>query len=173
MFGAQNAFEVTPARGLKTSALLLEFSIFWWCFDFRSYRQHLAVEQVQYAKLCLTDMCSVLQHGSKHWLQLAGRRTNDAQHIGSGRLLLQGLPQFIEQTRILDGDDGLGGEVLYQGNLFFREGPNLLTVDDDDANQYIVLEHRHVNDGSRAAELSRHSGGSYSGVVGGLGYLLC
>ena len=27
--------------------------------------------------------------------------------IGSGGLLLQRLPQFIEQSRVLDGDDGL------------------------------------------------------------------
>ena len=26
-------------------------------------------------------------------------------------LLLQRLPQFVEQPRVLDGDDGLGGEV--------------------------------------------------------------
>ena len=28
------------------------------------------------------------------------------------RLLLQRLPQFVEQPRVLDGDDGLGGEIL-------------------------------------------------------------
>jgi hypothetical protein len=54
----------------------------------------------------------------------ARRTGNDTQHLASRRLLLQrlgevvgALMQFIEQTRILDGDDGLGGEVLQQLDL--------------------------------------------------------
>ena len=64
------------------------------------------------------------------------------QHLRRGRLLLQRLPQFIEQPRVLDGDDGLSGEVLHQRDLLVGERPNFLAVDDDGADQFIILEHR-------------------------------
>ena len=62
----------------------------------------------------------------EHRLKFAGRRADDLQHFRGGCLLLQrlrevgcalgkvsgSLAQFIEQPRVLDGDDGLGGEVL-------------------------------------------------------------
>ena len=54
------------------------------------------------------------------------------------------LAQFVEQPRVLDGDDGLGGEVLHQLDLLVGERPHLLAVDDDGADQLVVLEHRHA-----------------------------
>ena len=36
------------------------------------------------------------------------------------------LAQLVEQPRVLDGDDGLGGEVLHQLDLLVGEGPDLL-----------------------------------------------
>ena len=48
----------------------------------------------------------------------------------------------MEQTRILDGDHGLGGEILDQLNLLLGERADLLAVDDDHADQLILLEHR-------------------------------
>ena len=36
--------------------------------------------------------------------------------------------QLVEQPRILDGDDRLGGEVLDQFDLLVGEGTNLLAV---------------------------------------------
>jgi hypothetical protein len=38
------------------------------------------------------------------------------------------LAQFVEQPRILDGDDGLGSEVRDQRYLFVGEGPDFLAV---------------------------------------------
>ena len=43
--------------------------------------------------------------------------------------------QLIEQPRILDGDDGLGGEVLHQFDLLVGEWPYLLAVDHDRTDQ--------------------------------------
>ena len=45
--------------------------------------------------------------------------------------------QFLEQPRVLDGDDGLGGEVLDQLNLLVGKGTNFLTVDGDGADQLV------------------------------------
>jgi hypothetical protein len=41
--------------------------------------------------------------------------------------------QFIEQPRVLDGDDGLGGEVGDQPDLLVGKRPNLLAEDADGA----------------------------------------
>jgi hypothetical protein len=51
---------------------------------------------------------------SKHRLKIARRTANDLKHLRRGRLLLQRLLEFIEQPSVLDGNDGLGGEVLDQ-----------------------------------------------------------
>ena len=39
---------------------------------------------------------------------------------------IRALAQFVEQPRVLDGDDGLGGEVLHQRDLLVGERFNLL-----------------------------------------------
>ena len=55
---------------------------------------------------------------------LMTRSTSDGR-----RLLLQQTPlQFIEQPRVLDGDDGLGGEVLHQLDLLVGERADFLAV---------------------------------------------
>ena len=71
----------------------------------------------------------------EHRLQLARRGGDDLQHFRGRGLLLQGLAQiigalaqFLEQPRVLDGDDGLLGEVLDQRDLLVGERPHLLAV---------------------------------------------
>ena len=54
-----------------------------------------------------------------------------------------GFAQLVEQPRVLDGDHGLGGEILDQLDLLVGEREHLLPVDADDADQLVVLEHRH------------------------------
>ena len=68
--------------------------------------------KLQHAEFGFADARGIFQHGIEDRLQLAGRRADDAQHVRSRRLLLQRLPQLIEQPRILDGDNGLGGKIL-------------------------------------------------------------
>ena len=58
--------------------------------------------------------------------------------------------QLVEQARVLDGDDGLGGEVLDQLDLLVGERPHLLAVDGDGADQLVLLEHRHDEQRARA-----------------------
>jgi len=45
--------------------------------------------------------------------------------------------------RVLDGDNGLRGEILEQLDLFVGERPHLLTKDDDRTHQHDVLDHRY------------------------------
>ena len=77
------------------------------------------VSQSRMPKLASQDAGCVLEHGVEHRLQLAGRAGDDLQHLAGRGLLLQrfgeivgALAQLVEQPRVLDGDDGLGGEVL-------------------------------------------------------------
>src|SRR5262249_1916683 len=52
------------------------------------------------AELCFADAGCVLQHGLEHGLQVAGRPADDLQHLGSRRLLLQRLGEFLFQVGV-------------------------------------------------------------------------
>ena len=99
--------------------------------------------------------------GFEHCLQIGRRTADDFEQLGGCRLLLQqfgqihrALAQFAEQARILDGDDGLGGEVRDQRNLLVGEGVNLLAVDVDSTYHLAILEHRHRNNCSVASQIN-------------------
>ena len=88
----------------------------------------------------------------EHRLQIEGRAADDLEHVGGGGLLLQRFAQLVEQAGVLDGDDGLVGEILHQLDLLVGERPHLLTIDDDGADQLVVLEHWYADEGSRPPE---------------------
>jgi hypothetical protein len=58
----------------------------------------------------------------EHRLQIERGAADNLEHVGGGGLLLQRLPQLVEQAGVLDCDDGLIGEIIHQLNLFFGEG---------------------------------------------------
>ena len=72
-------------------------------------------------------------------LQLAGRGTDDLEHVGGRRLLLQRFAQLIEQPGVLDSDDGLGSEVFNQLDLFVRKWPYFFWVNTDGADDLVSL----------------------------------
>jgi hypothetical protein len=43
----------------------------------------------------------------EHRLQIERRAADDLEHVRGGGLLLQAFAQLIEQSGVLDGDDGL------------------------------------------------------------------
>ena len=49
--------------------------------------------------------------------------------------------------------DGLGSKVLYQFDLLVGEWPDFRAVDDNRADQIVVLEHRHGGNGPRTTQL--------------------
>jgi len=87
--------------------------------------------EIQDSKFGLADACCVLKHRLEHRLQLAGRGTDNLEHVGGSCLLLERFPQLVEQSRVLDSDDGLGGEILYQLDLLLGERRNMLAVNGD------------------------------------------
>src|SRR6516225_9876367 len=52
----------------------------------------------------------------------------------------------MEQPRVLDGDDGLSGKILDQLDLLLGERANLVAIEDNGADQSLLLEHRHAQD---------------------------
>src|SRR5262252_1820382 len=81
--------------------------------------------------LRLAKSCRRLCQRIEHRLEIETRAANDLKYVSGGRLLLQRFAQFVEQPRILDGDHGLVGEILYQVDLFVGERPHLLTKNED------------------------------------------
>src|ERR1700722_7584734 len=114
----------------------------------------LAIPAVDISELGVADADGILKHGCKNRLKIAGRAADNLENLGCGRLLLQGfrevggaagevrgaLAQFVEQPRVLDGDDGLRGKTPYQLDLPVAERAHLLAIHDDSADQLIVLE---------------------------------
>jgi hypothetical protein len=78
----------------------------------------------------------------QHHLQIERRAADNLEHVGGRRLLLQRFPQFVEQARVLDGDDGLAGEIPHQLDVLVAERLNFLTVYADRPDQLVVLDHR-------------------------------
>src|SRR6516165_2909360 len=87
--------------------------------------------------------------------------------------------QFLQKPRVLDCYDGLSSKILQQLDLLVGERQNLLAIDDNRTDQIIILEHRHVDQGSRASKF--HSGNPQRVALGvsrarsqvfGLNYLL-
>ena len=85
-------------------------------------------DEKQLTEFGSANACRVFQYGIRKRAAIARRRADDAQHLGRHCLLLQQLgeivgtlAQFVEQPRVLDGDDGLGGEVLQQLDLLVGE----------------------------------------------------
>ena len=70
-------------------------------------------------------------------------------------MLLERLSQFVEQPRVLDGDDGLGGVARHQFDLFVGKRRHFLTVDGEGTDQVVVPEYWNSEDRPEAAKIDR------------------
>ena len=52
------------------------------------------------------------------------------------------LTQFVEQPRVLDGDDGLSGKVCDKNNLLVGKGADFLAIYGERADQLAFVQHR-------------------------------
>ena len=100
------------------------------------------------------------EDGVEHGIKLAQRVRYDPQHLRRRRLLLERFGKLaralllgLEQSRVLDGDHRLGGEILDHLDLLVGEGADLLPVDGDGADQLSVADHGHGRDCARAGLL--------------------
>src|SRR5262249_34958715 len=86
-------------------------------------------------------------------LQIEGRAADDLEHVGGGGLLLERFTEFAEQSCILDGDDGLCGEIFDQLDLLLGERPHFLPVDTDGADHLVVFQHWYPHQRPRARKI--------------------
>src|SRR5262249_37102983 len=54
----------------------------------------------------------VLDQSVENRLKFERRAADHLEHVGGGGLVVQRFTQLVEKPRVLDGDDGLRGEVL-------------------------------------------------------------
>src|SRR5215469_12987456 len=93
--------------------------------------------------ICFTQLGRGLDQRIEHNLEIEGRPTDDLKDVGGRGLLLERFTQLIEQPRVLDCDDSLGGEILQQLDLLVGERPNLPTIDIKGTNDRAVFKHWH------------------------------
>ena len=65
--------------------------------------------------------------------------------------------QFVEQPRVLNGDDGLSGKIFHQFDLLVAERPDFLAVHGERADQFVLPQHWNCKDRPRAAEFDRRN----------------
>src|SRR5215831_10132893 len=116
----------------------------------RNLAEAVSVIEIQQAELRVAQPRGVRQHSLEYRFKLAGRARDDTEDLRGRGLLLQRFPQLVEQARVLDGDDGLRGEILHQLDLFISERPDFAAIDTKDTDQLILFEQRHSKDGARA-----------------------
>ena len=80
---------------------------------------------------------------SRPHMAVESRAADSLKHVSGCSLLLQRFTQFVQQPRVLDGDDSLSSEILDQRYLLVSKWSNFLPVDDDRADQRFVLKHGH------------------------------
>src|SRR5215471_19215880 len=65
---------------------------------------------------------------------------------------LGSLAQIVQEARVLDGYHCLARKVLHQRDLLVGEWAHLLAKDADEANQFAILDHWYVKQGSDTAQ---------------------
>src|SRR5262245_45307532 len=110
----------------------------------------LTVPAMDVSKTRLADVDCPFQHGCEHRLKIAWRATDDLQDFRSGGLLVQRLGQLtralllrLEQSHVLDRDEGLVCKGGNQVDLLFREGLNSCFPERNRANRCTMTQQRH------------------------------
>src|SRR5262249_387049 len=110
--------------------------------SYRAKMIGLLVVKQQLSKLGLTKPDGVFQHRLEYRLQFAGRGADDLEYVGSRGLLLEGLAQFAEQSRVFDGNGSLRRKARDEFDLLIGKWAHFLTIDPDCAKGFVFLEHR-------------------------------
>ena len=115
--------------------------------------QAIAVPAVDASKLGVADADCILQHGLKHRRKIAGRAADNLEHLRRRRLLLQRLGKLAVRSvrSSVRWRSSFNSRVFSMAmtawpakfwtnfDLLVGEGPHLLSIDGDDANQLVFL----------------------------------
>src|SRR5215831_9459965 len=120
----------------------------------------LSVKPAHVAELSPAELGSGLCYRIEHRLEISGRSANDTEHIADCGLIFERLLKLplarllrLEQPRVLDGDDGLVGEGLYEVDLSLCERPHRRVRERDDADDLATVQQRHREERSVAARM--------------------
>src|SRR5262245_4360826 len=114
--------------------------------------QRVALKAKDGCVIAAAELGSALDQGVEYSLEIECRPADHLEHVGSGGLLLEGLAQLVEESGILDGDDGLFSEIAHELDLLVGERIHLFAVDRYRADDLVVLQHRDENDGPASAQ---------------------
>src|SRR5262245_49271994 len=151
--GAKNVFERASGNRVKGPASFVKFNQRGRHANVCDQSNGVVFAQEHLAKLGLANPECIFQHCTEHRLELAWRTGYDLEHLRGRGLLLQRLAQLVEQAGVLDGDDGLGGEILNQIGLLGGEGADFMPIDEERADQSGLLDDRDVKGGANPAEI--------------------
>ena len=149
--GVQDFVERAAGRGTKHHTLGL-----------RKCRRHVigrveaqpvSFEAIERGEFRLTNAGRFLEHGRKHRREVAGSSGDGLQHLRVRCLLLQRLPQLIQQPRIVDGDHGLRGELCRQFDFAVAERIDPATAEPDHDYGFAIAHQRHADHRAIALDL--------------------
>ena len=111
---------------------------------YRDAAEFTAVPKLQAAGGSGAQCVSFFDDRVEHRGKVAGRRVNDAEHLGRRGLLLQGFARLGDQSRVLHRNDRLRRKILQQRDLLVGERANLLSIKNDKPeNVAVPAERRH------------------------------
>src|SRR5215472_3543946 len=114
----------------------------------RSDAIDVAVTEEDAAPFSLAKSRPRLRKSVQHDLEIERRTANNLENICGGGLLLQGFAQFIEQPRVLDGDDSLVSKGLDELDLLLGERLDPLPRKAHDADRFGLAHQRYAEQGS-------------------------
>src|SRR5262249_11737750 len=103
----------------------------------------IAVELEHSALARVAQSFRVRRDDVEYRLDVSWRATDDAQELAGRRLLFERLLRLVEQPHVFNGNDGLIGEGLEQGDLPLREGSRRVTSHRDRPDGFSITEQRH------------------------------
>src|SRR5262245_20649752 len=110
----------------------------WYGSNVSPHRQVFAVAQPQYHVINATNPGGALDDSIEYRLHVRGGPTDNTEHLGCCRLMLQRLAQFriallkfFEQPHVLDGNDRLGGKRLEKFDLSICKRADFRATDGD------------------------------------------
>jgi len=110
------AFKEGPAHRRSSAGVdgcaLPQLQKFGWQIMSGHCMARIAIITENHSSVRATEPDGRSQERIKYHLQIERRSADDLKHIGRSGLLLQGFAQFIQQPRVLNGDDGLGSICL-------------------------------------------------------------
>src|SRR5262249_30344112 len=86
----------------------------------------ITIDNYQATRCGFAERMRLVQHRIEHRREIAGRRINDLQYLGSSGLLIQRLARLSQEPRVLHRDDRLCSKVLQQRDLLVGERPYFL-----------------------------------------------